>query len=192
MDPDARAGRPVGERYQAIVHIDGDQAASASLHLGPLLPDSVRRYLTCDCTIRTVIEKHGRPIFVNERLQTVDPKLRALIEHRDQGCRVPGCGARHWLHIHHIIHREDGGLTIVANLVALCPAHHRMHHAGQLGIRGDPNDLDGLIFTDSHDRPIRGPSPRSPVAPSGDWPLPEPRWRNPYGARLDSHWISWN
>ena len=82
-----------------------------------------------------------------------------------RGCVVPGCGRRRRLHVHHIVHDEDGGTTVPANLCCLCPAHHRLHHAGRLGIAGDPTKPDGLRFTDQSGRLIRGPSPESPAAP---------------------------
>jgi hypothetical protein len=34
----------------------------------------------------------------------------------------------------------------MVNLVALCHAHHPLHHAGRLKIAGDADDPDGLVF----------------------------------------------
>lgn len=190
------SGRPPADRYQVIVHLDAERARAARLHLGPALPASLGRYLSCDATIRAVLERAGTPIHVFERQRTVDDRLRALIEHRDGGCRVPGCAQRRWLHIHHLVHHEDGGRTVPENLCALCPAHHRMHHAGRLGIRGDPSAPDGLEFTDAAGRPLRGPRPRPPGAPPAQatraMGLPEPRWAAPLGERLQSECIIWS
>nr|NKE03860.1 HNH endonuclease [Mycobacterium tuberculosis]NKE40849.1 HNH endonuclease [Mycobacterium tuberculosis] len=41
-----------------------------------------------------------------------------------------GCGATRGLHAHHIRHWQDGGATELANLVLVCPYHHRAHHRG--------------------------------------------------------------
>ncbi|MGH9152280.1 MAG: DUF222 domain-containing protein, partial [Acidimicrobiales bacterium] len=145
-------GRLPADRYQVVVHVDADHPDRARLHLGPLLPGSLRDYLSCDATGRVVAERHGTPVHVFARRRTVDDRLRRLVEQRDGGCRVPGCGARRGLHVHHLEHWEDGGLTIPSNVCSLCPAHHRLHHAGRLGIAGDPTTADGLVFTDHRGR----------------------------------------
>ena len=188
-------GRTPADRYQVVVHVDGDDFDRAQLHLGPRLPASVRDYLTCDATGRVVVERKGTPIHVFARMRTVDDRLRKLIEHRDGGCVVPGCGRRRRLHVHHIVHDEDGGTTVPENLCCLCPAHHRLHHAGRLGIAGDPTTPDGLRFTDQSGRLIRGPSPESPAAPPHEaaaaMGLPASSWEPPHGERLDTKWITW-
>lgn len=189
-------GRLAGDRYQVIVHLDADDPDRARLHLGPLLPASLRDYLACDATGRVVLERKGTPVHVFARRRSVDDRLRALVEHRDGGCRVPGCGRRRGLHVHHLVHHGGGGLTVPANLCCLCPAHHRIHHAGRLGIAGDPTTPDGLVFTDHRGRPIRGPSPVPPGGPSAEAAaalgLPAPRWEPPLGEPLDPKWITWS
>ncbi len=166
LDADASAGRPIGERFQAIIYIDADNPADTRLHLGPLLSDATRRYLSCDATLRGIIERDGIPIASTELARTVPPRIRALIEQRDGGCVIPGCDVCRWLHIHHILHWGDGGLTVPDNLAAVCPAHHRMHHqAGSASAATQPH-------------PAGSPSP-SPTqtahrsaAPAPDHPTP--------------------
>ena len=190
------SGRPPADRYQVIIHVEGDGFDRASLHLGPRLPKSIADYLTCDATGRVVVERKGTPIHVFGRMRTVDDRLRKLIERRDRGCVVPGCGRRRRLHVHHIKHNEDGGLTVPENLCCLCPAHHRLHHAGKLGIAGDPTTPHGLRFTDQSGRLIRGPSPYPPGAPPHEAVaaagLPASSWEPPHCERLDGKWISWS
>ncbi|HVM04854.1 MAG TPA: DUF222 domain-containing protein [Acidimicrobiales bacterium] len=189
-------GRLPADRFQVILHANAEDPERARLHLGPVLAASLRDYLTCDATTRVVAERNGTPVHVFARRRTVDDRLRALIEHRDGGCRVPGCGRRRWLHVHHLVHHEDGGLTVPENLCCLCPAHHRLHHQGRLGIDGDPTTPDGLVFTDHRGRPLRGPSPRAPGAPppeaAAGLGLPPPRWDPPLGETLDPKWITWS
>ena len=67
-----------------------------------------------------------------------------------------------WLQIHHIVHWEDGGPTDTWNLVALCDAHHRLHHLGRLQIAGDADDPDGLVFGPRP--PAEAPARASPEA----------------------------
>ena len=126
-----------GHRYQLVLHHD-TTTATTRLHQGPVLPDCLARYLTCDSDVRAVVSQDGVLQELARKTRTVDDRLRSIIEHRDGGCRVPGCPQQRWLHIHHITHWHDGGPTEPANLCALCPHHHRQHHLGALHIEGDP------------------------------------------------------
>ncbi|KAA1234646.1 HNH endonuclease, partial [Mycobacterium simiae] len=71
----------------------------------------------------------------------INRRLRRALEHRQPSCAVPGCGATRGLHAHHVRHWEDGGPTELANLVLVCPYHHRLHHRGGITITGDPTHL---------------------------------------------------
>ncbi|MEY2588606.1 MAG: hypothetical protein QOJ67_590 [Acidimicrobiaceae bacterium] len=179
-------GRP-GDRFQVIVHLDPTDQ-TARLHLGPMLPDSLRRYLACDADLRAMYEHNGVLHAMTSRLRTVDDRMRCFIEHRDGGCRAPGCTQKRWLHIHHIVHWEDGGPTASPNLCALCPHHHRLHHHGQLGITGDPSTPTGLTFTDEHGRVIAPIPPIPPDEPPDPPPVP---YVHPTGEHLDWRWIMW-
>jgi hypothetical protein len=55
------ARRPHGQRTTVVVHLDV-AARIAALHLGPLLGDDDRRYLTCDATCEVWFERHGQVI----------------------------------------------------------------------------------------------------------------------------------
>ena len=61
---------------------------------------------------------------------------RVLLRDR-QRCQVPGC-SRAAVHAHHVRFRSRLGLTVEANLVGLCAAHH-LHgiHAGYLEVSGE-------------------------------------------------------
>lgn len=71
-------------------------------------------------------------------------------------CRVPGCSCSYYVQLHHIRHVEVGGDNASSNLVTLCPLHHRMHHAGRLGISGD---ADAIVVFDLPNRPSVGVGP---------------------------------
>lgn len=112
-----------------------------------------------------------------------------MIEERDKGCRVPGCERKRWLHVHHVEHWEDGGTTDTANLIALCQHRHRLHHRGGLGIAGNADDVDGIVFTDHRGNELAGCGrPRPP----GDRPLPAGNWSHPTGERLDPYYVYFN
>ena len=129
------AARPHGQHTTVVVHVDVEKPVAA-LHLGPALTADDRRYLLCDATCEVWFERHGRPIGVGRATRTISRRLRRALEHRDQTCVVPGCGATRGLHAHHLVHWENGGATELSNLVLLCPFHHRMHHRGGITITG--------------------------------------------------------
>jgi hypothetical protein len=194
---DTTKGRTPGERTQVVLHLDADRQAPPRLHLGPVLPAGIADYLSCDSTVRCLLERRAQPLAMGRRQRTVTLRLRTAIEHRDGGCRVPGCDRSRCLHIHHLVHWTHGGRTDPDNLVALCTVHHRMVHLGVLSIDGDPGRHDGLAFTDHQGRqlrpaPARPPRPDTAAEASDHQGLPEGRWQHPPGERLDTRWISWN
>jgi hypothetical protein len=111
------ARRPHGQHTTVVVHLDVEQRAAA-LHLGPLLSDADRQFLTCDATCEVWFERHGQPIGAGRATRVINRRLRRALEHRDRMCAVPGCGATRGLHAHHIRHWEDGGATELANVIS--------------------------------------------------------------------------
>jgi len=162
------ARRPHGQHTTVVVHLDVEQRAAA-LHLGPLLSEAERRYLTCDATGEVWFERHGEVIGTGRATRLINRRLRRALEHRDRMCAVPGCDATGGLHAHHLRHWEDGGPTELANLVLVCPFHHRLHHRGVITITGP---ADALIVTDNTGRPLRitGASTKSSPARGGALP----------------------
>ena len=173
--------RPQGQRTTVVVHVDVEQRIG-ELHLGPLLTDAERRYLTCDATCEVWFEREGRVIGAGRATRTVNRRLRRALEHRHRVCVVPGCGATRGLHAHHLRHWEDGGPTELANLVLLCPYHHRMHHRGAITITGP---ADELSVTDNTGRPLSSGSLARP--PNGSPPAVPP-CPGPTGERADWWW----
>ncbi|ORV60801.1 hypothetical protein AWC03_11100 [Mycobacterium europaeum] len=175
------ARRPHGQHTTVIVHLDLEQPAAA-LHLGPLLTQAERRYLTCDATCEVWFERDGEPIGAGRATRTISRRLRRALEYRHRMCAVPGCGATRGLHAHHIRHWEDGGPTELANLVLVCPYHHRLHHRGLITIAGPPTQL---TVTDSCGKPLGAASLARPptLAPPAVAPCP-----GPTGERADWWW----
>ena len=173
------ARRPHGQHTTVVVHLDVEQRAAA-LHLGPLLTDAERRYLTCDATCEVWFERHGEVIGAGRATRLINRRLRRALEHRHRMCAVPGCGATRGLHAHHLRHWEDGGPTELDNLVLLCPYHHRLHHRGVITLTGPPS---ALIVTDSAGRLL---SPGSLARPPTQPPPAVPPCPGPTGER--AHW----
>ncbi|CAJ1497231.1 HNH endonuclease signature motif containing protein [[Mycobacterium] burgundiense] len=175
------ARRPHGQHTTVVVHLDVKDRLAA-LHLGPLLTDHERRYLTCDATAEVWFEHDGQPIGAGRTTRTISRRLRRALEHRDRCCAVPGCGATRGLHAHHLVHWEDGGPTELHNLILLCPYHHRAHHRGLLTLTGPAHRL---VVTDSDGQPLHpGALARPPKTPPPDVP-PCP---GPTGERAQWWW----
>ena len=181
LDPKIAKGARPGDRTQVVIHLNAENPEGARIHLGPLLPTTVRQQLTCDAYLRAVLEVKGIPIETWRRKRVVNSVLRLLIEDRDKGCRVTGCDRTGFLHVHHLVHWEDGGPTIPTNLCCLCPEHHRMVHAGTLILMGDPTTPDGLITLDRWRQPLPQPGPLPPsMIPAPPAPFEPTLW----GGRL--------
>jgi hypothetical protein len=173
--------RPHGHHTTVVVHVDVEQRAAA-LHLGPLLTETERQYLTCDATCEVWFERDGQVIGAGRATRQINRRLRRALEHRHPTCAVPGCGATRGLHAHHIRHWEDGGPTELTNLVLVCPYHHRLHHRGVITITGPAHDL---IVTDSSGQQLSaGSLARPPNRPPPDV-APSP---GPSGERADWWW----
>jgi len=88
--------------------------------------------LACDAS--RVVMRHdaeGNLLEVGARTRTIPPALRRALQHRDRGCRFPGCHVR-FGQGHHIRHWAHGGPTTLSNLALvcrLCRARHKRHYA---------------------------------------------------------------
>lgn len=173
--------RPHAQHTTVVVHVDVEKR-TAALHLGPLLTDADRQYLTCDATCEVWFERAGQVIGAGRTARTVNRRLRRVLEHRHPTCAVPGCGATRGLHAHHIRHWEDGGATELDNLVLVCPYHHRLHHRGVITITGSGDDL---IVADSAGRPL---SSGTLARPPNRTPPAVPPCPGPTGERADWWW----
>jgi len=129
LDP----GAP-GERYQVVVHVDAAvladpaQPGQSVLEEGSHVPAGTSRRLACDAS--RVVMRHdaeGQVVEVGARTRTIPPALRRALQHRDLGCRFPGCHVRVG-EGHHVRHWAEGGPTTLSNLALLCRRHHRAVH----------------------------------------------------------------
>jgi hypothetical protein len=80
--------------------------------------------------------------------------MRRALDHRDGGCRFPGCGNR-FCDAHHIKHWADGGETRLENLVLLCRRHHRAVHEEGFGVEISRNTVDDEHCRKKTRRPAR-------------------------------------
>ena len=92
------------------------------------------RRLACDAgLIPVVLGSKSEPLDVGRERRLVTRALRAALVHRDRGCVFPHCTAKPAAcEAHHIVPWWAGGETSLANMVLLCPHHHRL-------VEPDPN-----------------------------------------------------
>ncbi len=155
LDP----GAP-GERYQVVVRVDAavladsDQPGQSVLEDGPRVPAGTSQRLACDASL--VVMRHdedGRVVEVGARTRTIPPALRRALQHRDRGCRFPGCNVRVG-EGHHVRHWAQGGPTTLSNLAVLCRRHHRAVHEESYQIERLPDGAlqfrrpDGRLLPD--------------------------------------------
>jgi hypothetical protein len=143
LDP----GAP-GERYQVVVHVDApvladpEHPGQSALEGGVRVSAETSQRLACDAG--RVVMRHdaeGRLLEIGARTRTIPPALRRALQHRDRGCRFPGCSVR-FGQGHHIRHWAQGGPTTLSNLAMLCNRHHRaVHEEGYQVERRPDGDL---------------------------------------------------
>jgi hypothetical protein len=161
LDPGA-----VGDRFQVVVHVDAavladsEQPGQSVLEDGQRVTAVTSRRLACDAS--RVVMRHdsdGRIVEVGARTRTIPPALRRALEHRDQGCRFPGCGSR-FTQGHHIRHWAEGGPTTLSNLMLLCRRHHRSVHEDGFVVERSPNGELQFRRPDGRPLPAAPPLPR--------------------------------
>jgi Domain of unknown function (DUF222)/HNH endonuclease len=192
LDPTFRRTDQRGERNTIVLHLDVDPDGThgpAQLELGPVVPDHIARYMSCDARIQVMTYHRGRLTGINPAERTVNRATRRYLARRDQGCTHPLCTQKRWLHAHHIQPWQHGGVTKPANLTLLCPSHHRALHAGEFTIDGDP-EAGTLRFLDRFGHPIAPPEPIPPGEPPPDGRPPP--FTPPLAERLLADSFTWN
>lgn len=151
-DVDGTAGRSGGgrgARPAALVVVDiadlgdvdrsggtADNAPAATARLLWRLAGGRRRLstarvqtLTCDASRIPILTDGDFPVAVGDAYDPIPAAVRRAAAARDQGCRFPGCDApQQWTDLHHVVFREHGGATELANLVSLCRHCHTLAH----------------------------------------------------------------
>ncbi len=145
-----------GERPHVTVTVDlatlEQRAGAAGAELawaGPVTAETARR-IACDAGVARVITAgRSEPLDVGRRTRVVSPAMRRALAVRDGGCRFPGCDRPPaWTDAHHRKPWAEGGETSMANLLLLCPSHHRYVHEGGWRLVGDPTEVITAIRPD--------------------------------------------
>ena len=120
------------------------------------ISDTLLEQMRANVSIEPVIgDDDGTVLGIGRRTSALSPKLRRAVLLRDTRCRVPGCGRRRGLQVHHLLPSTWGGNDDIANLAAVCPADHRLPIPhGLLALVGNPNQPDGLELVASRAPPL--------------------------------------
>ena len=130
------------DRAHLLISLDaatvfGDETGACHLTHGPALAFETACRLGCEGTMAVLIrDSTGNPLHLGDTTPTVTRRQKRALMARDKECRFPGCGARRYLHAHHIIHWIKGGKTCISNLMLLCGRHHRLVHEGGFTVTG--------------------------------------------------------
>jgi hypothetical protein len=157
-----------GDRYQVVLHVEGDSLQAAGEAGQAVLEDAGGSYVSAEtsqrlaCDASVVVMRHapgGTALDVGRKTRTIPPAIRRALAARDRQCRFPGCGARH-CDAHHIHYWARGGSTRLDNLLLLCRRHHRAVHEEGFTVVPDANGE--LTFRRPDGVPI-------PTAPALTW-----------------------
>ncbi len=132
--------------YQVAMNICQRCGSGAQQGCGELIEvaPEVAEMVQCDAQhISTETDAHGG--VAKRATQNIPPAIRRKVMRRDKGrCVVPGCKHTHFVDVHHLNPRAEGGDHDPDRLVVLCCAHHRAAHEGALIIEGRVST--GLTF----------------------------------------------
>ena len=158
--PECGGRRP---HLNVLIRLDDleNRARAAMLDFGGKLSAESLRLLACDAAVVPIVMNGaGQPLDVGRAARTIPDGLRRAVAARDRGCAHPGCDRPpSWCEIHHVVPWEQGGPTSLENLVMVCRAHHRQHHATDwiIRIRNGLPEFIPPAWIDCERRPRRKP-----------------------------------
>ena len=120
---------PSGDPHVIVLHQDADSGVTTCGEAE--VSEEVAAEVGCD---HVVIDLTDGPARGTAR-RSIPPRVaRAVLDRDGRRCTVPGCGNRLFVHLHHLRFACDGGPATEANLTCLCSQHHRLVHAGSMGV----------------------------------------------------------
>lgn len=158
----------------AVSTASGADDAPAELDgYGPIPAETARELLGVCASLTRVLTDAGTGavVSVGRTHRVPPPRMRLLLQLRDQTCRFPGCTRpASTAEADHTIEWRNGGETSPANLASLCVGHHHVRHGDRWTYVLHP---DGTAeWTTPTGRRV---TTRPPVLP-GRPPGPQPRF----------------
>ena len=139
-----------------IVHVSDDKPPLLE-GAGPISPETAER-LACDAR-RLTIKLRGRDLVHSRVGRCASYAQQRALHTRSAHCQYPGCCATRELEAHHLIAVEHGGKTELANLILLCPRHHKLLHDRHIRTSGNG---DRPVFTSEGGREVTTNQPHAP------------------------------
>ena len=169
-----------GAAPTVMVHInavDLEQSRGVGWIDGVDAPVSFRRVQELICAggyQQVLLGENGNVLYLGNTLRCFNPKQRAAIAARDEGCIIPGCSIpARWCEVHHVIPWQQNGPTNIDNGTLLCWYHHHTIDTAGWKIRmvnGRPQILGPLLWDPTQTwRPAHTHRANTPSA--------EPPWR---------------
>ncbi|MGH9028345.1 MAG: DUF222 domain-containing protein [Acidimicrobiales bacterium] len=157
-------------KVSVLVHVDErvleDQGAEGCAFVegvGAVSSHTACR-LACDAAVSKLLYKNDGSVEPEGRTQSIPKRIRRAVLARDRGCRFPGCTARKFVDVHHVVFWSKGGATKPSNLVALCRFHHRRVHEGRYRLEMSCAGAIRLWAPDGTEVPVAA-EPLSPRGP---------------------------
>jgi hypothetical protein len=119
-----------GEPYRVVLRHCPECERTTTVD-GEVVSDTIASEAACDCE---VIDLLPGPHLGHLTRAIPETLRRRVLDRDDWKCAVPHCRNRHWIDVHHLIHRAHGGRHEYDNLITLCTCHHRMLHEGLIAI----------------------------------------------------------
>ncbi|MEO5838797.1 MAG: HNH endonuclease signature motif containing protein, partial [Acidimicrobiales bacterium] len=168
-DPDADAAAvPKKRNWPHLIGVNttGEMAnrAGAQLLDGPRIDHQAYEALSCTAQLlRLLLDADGAIRSYDMMPASVTDALFGAIAARDQHCRWPGCH-KEPIHcdVHHLHHRENGGVNSPCNCCLLCKYHHhRAAHDPKIRMVMEPDGTLHITYADGTTEttipPIRQP-----------------------------------
>jgi hypothetical protein len=151
------------DRSTVVIHaqLGGIESGTGGCEVedGPVIHPETARRLLCNARVQTVVEDaRGDVVALGRMSREPSAWMIRQVRHRDRECRFPGCGARRFTEVHHIVWWRHGGRTDLDNLLLICSFHHRLVHEHGWSVRREPGGEVGWFRADGT-RYRAGPSP---------------------------------
>jgi hypothetical protein len=166
----AQSEGTTAERTTVVVHASMDALTSIDSNCeleedGVIHAETARRLL-CSARLQAVVEdSRGDVVRLGRTTRFAPAWMERHVRYRDKECVFPGCGARRFTQVHHVVWWDDDGVTDPDKLALVCTFHHKLVHEYRWSMERD-NDGAFSWFRPDGTRYFAGPAPPAVAAAS--------------------------